>query len=200
MRVNDAITLPAPIPPAVARLRWVALAAAALLTAIGEFMLASLVGYPLYVAWLFPIALDIYAYCAFAAKARRDVAAALVLMIVCQALAHLVAVSVIPAHWSLVILVSAVPPIICWRIHHLAAHRTPIEVDADTAQLDNAVTADIVPDPVDEVPAKPQRPAAEIRQLAAAMKAVDPKITRRAIASKLNISERRLRYVLNAAA
>jgi len=107
---------------AVARLRWVALGAAELLAAHGEYDMATRIGVTPWLAWLFPIGLGVYAYCAFATRSRADVRAALGLMIACQALAHLLAVDVLPRHWTLVVTVSAVAPIICWRVHHLGEH------------------------------------------------------------------------------
>ncbi|MEU4214051.1 hypothetical protein [Actinoplanes sp. NPDC026623] len=194
------------MPISVARLRWVALTAAALLTAYGEFELATLVGFTPWLAWLLPIAMDVYAYCAFAARRRVDVLAALGLMIVCQALAHLLAAGIITPHWGLVVAVSAVAPIICWRVHHLGDH-APTRADltstppaaaalphAPQRQADKRTDS---PAPT-AAPAR-RRPIAETRQLAAQLTAAQPDITREGIAAELGITPRRLRAVLNAA-
>lgn len=191
MRDSDAIT----VPSSIVRLRWVALVAAALLTAYGEFELATLVGYTPWLAWLLPIALDVYAYCAFAIERRTDVLAALALMIFCQALAHLLAIGIIPAHWALVIGVSAVPPVICWRIHNLIGH------PAGAPDPREATPNDADVQPADAPAERPnrRRPIAQTRALAAQYLADEPELTREQVAARLGISPRRLRTVLNAA-
>lgn len=178
-------------------------AAAALLTAYGEFELATLVGYTPSLAWLLPVALDVYAYCAFTIDRRADVLAALALMIFCQALAHLLAIGMIPAHWALVIAVSAVPPVICWRIHSLVGHPTTapaaasIDGPAESPEVPVASAAD-VPGAAPTAP-RIRRPKGETRALAAEYLAAEPQITREQIAARLGITPRRLRMVLNAA-
>ena len=200
MRASDAIT----VPNSVARLRWVALIAAALLTAYGEFELATLVGFTPWLAWLLPIGLDVYAYCAFAIDRRADVLAALILMISCQALAHLLAIGIIPAHWALVVAVSAVPPVICWRIHNLVGHSATGTAAPSTRDLAESPEVPITGDaevPPDAAPAAPRmrRSKAQTRALAAEYLVAEPNLTREQIANRLGITPRRLRTVLNAA-
>lgn len=208
MRVTDATT----VPTSVQRLRWVALGAAALLTAYGEFELMTAIGITPWLAWLAPVGLDVYAYCAFAAGRRADVRAALTLMISCQALAHLLAAGVIPTHWSLVIAVSAVAPVVCWRVHHLAEHDTIHSTTTIEAVLAAPAAADPEDVPLTVEPeawqpkARQQtrlpegrRTPAETRKLAAEIMEVQPGITKKDIAAQLGISARRLRTVLAAA-
>lgn len=203
MRNADVTTTPA----AVRWLRWIALAAAALLTAHGEFQLAAHIGVTPWLAWLLPVGLDVYAFCAFAAGIQRDVRAALGLMIACQALAHLLTIGIIPAHWTLVIAVSAVAPIVCWRVHHLGEHHTPAPAAGETPP---EPAADPTPEPRVEPTAEPIKPrvaclpagrraTAETRALAVQIAAETPEITRKEIATRLGISERRLRTVLASA-
>ncbi|HEX8626746.1 MAG TPA: hypothetical protein VF755_01055 [Catenuloplanes sp.] len=206
----------------VRRVRWIALGSAELMSAVGEFHLATEIGIAPWLAWLLPVALGIYGYCAFAAGNRADVCAALALMVICQGLAHLLAVELIPRHWTLIIAVSAVAPIVCWRVHHLGQHtpEAPAPVDAAPVAGIRPVMVDKPAAPVPPIdapapiPAEPtaddsdhgaaptrpvRRPAAETRKLATEIAATEPGITREQLAARLNISPRRLRTVLNAA-
>lgn len=98
----------------------VAMAAAAALTAKGEWDLAVMVEYPKGIAWLLPVALDVYLATAAAKRARADVFIGLVLMMGCQVAVHLTGLvideragEVTP--WGLVVAVVCVPPIIALR-------------------------------------------------------------------------------------
>lgn len=118
---------------------WVAMYAAIALTASGEFELATLVGFPNWIAWAFPTAIDVYVIQAI--RRRRDVAAAISLGIVANALYHLAAaglfgVSKHSAHghetydakWWLIVGVAAVAPLIVWRVHRITeTHAAPEE-------------------------------------------------------------------------
>lgn len=101
-------------------LKWLSFAAATLLTATAEHDLAVMLGSDDLLAWAFPVMLDCYAAAAFMSRSRGNVAAAILLMIVCQGIAHVAGdhVSTILPVWVIVI-VSAVPPVILWRIHDL---------------------------------------------------------------------------------
>lgn len=106
---------------------WVALYAAVGLTASGEFQLAALAGFPGWIAWALPTAIDVYVIQAM--RRHRDVAAALVLMVGTNALYHLAAArlfGVTPdgvATWWLIVAVSAIAPLIVWRVHRITETR-----------------------------------------------------------------------------
>lgn len=106
---------------------WVALYAAIALTASGEFELAALVGFPSWIAWALPTAIDVYVVQAM--RRHRDVAGALVLMVATNAVYHLAASGLfgvtgagLPAWW-LVVLVAAIAPVIVWRVHRITEPR-----------------------------------------------------------------------------
>lgn len=147
---------PIVVPPAVRYGRWVAFAAAAALAASGEYQLAELAGWPWYVAWLLPVALDVYAYSSFATRRRADTLAALALMVCTNAAYHLAATGNIPAGWRLVVLVAALPPVICWRVHRLGEQperstNVPVGLNAAPDVQPSAPK----PEPVAEVPERP---------------------------------------------
>lgn len=211
--------------PAVRWLRWIAFGAAAALTASGEFELARLAGWPVWIAWLLPIALDVYSYASFATRRRADTLAALALMIATNAVYHLAATGIMPAGWQLVVMVAALPPVICWRVHRLGeAGHAP---DAPAAEVPAAavppvpvpVAAEVPPSsPASDVPAerklravpaerkrpevtasvRKRRPVEETRKLIAEYREEDPSISQRKLAERLGISDRQLRNVLAA--
>jgi hypothetical protein len=71
-----------------------------------------------YVAAGVPASLDIYAVRAM--RARRDVVAVVGAMIAVQAAAHLVASGHLTVSPALVVAVSAIAPLVLWRVHRLA--------------------------------------------------------------------------------
>lgn len=96
----------------------VAMAAAAALTAKGEWDLAVLVHYPMGIAWLLPVALDVYLATAAAKRATLDIVIGLLLMMGCQIAVHLVPVFITSGEqvpWGLVVVAVCVPPIIALR-------------------------------------------------------------------------------------
>ena len=99
-------------------LAWAALLAALAVTASGEWELARQCGMGAYVAAGVPASLDIYAVRAM--RARRDVAPAVAAMIAAQAAAHLVAAGRLGVSPGLVVAVSAIAPLVLWRVHRLA--------------------------------------------------------------------------------
>jgi hypothetical protein len=149
---------------------WIALWAAVGLTASGEYALARFVGFHDLVSALLPIGIDIYVIQAF--RRHRDVAAALVLMVLTNALVHLAeaglfGVETVPAPdgetafeptWWLIVLVSAIAPFIVWRVHRITetvpatsvAHTAgPAETVRETAAAPVAETApETTADPV----------------------------------------------------
>lgn len=117
----------------------VALAATIGLTASGEFALAQIAGWAPGIAWLLPLAIDVYVVQAF--RRHRDVAPALILMVVANAIYHLAAEGlfgvarahgkpVLDAHgsptpeWWLIVGVAAIAPLVMWRIHRITAPPT----------------------------------------------------------------------------
>ncbi|MGW1730107.1 hypothetical protein [Streptomyces sp. NPDC001999] len=96
-----------------------ALLAALVATASAEYELARACGFGAIVAGCIPGALDVYALRAFSVK--RDVPAVVVALIFTNALAHLVASHLIPVSVPLVVAVSAIAPLVLWRVKALSA-------------------------------------------------------------------------------
>ncbi|MFE0727928.1 hypothetical protein ACFW2X_06690 [Streptomyces antibioticus] len=113
-------------------LAWLALAAALAVTASAEYALARACGFGPWVAAGVPAALDIYAVRAL--RVHRDVLAVVVAMIAVNAASHLVSAQLLPISIPLVVAVSAIAPLVLWRVHALRAQ--PIasaQVHPDTA-------------------------------------------------------------------
>lgn len=111
---------------------WAALVAALVVTASAEYELARAAGFGTYVAAGVPAALDIYAVRAL--RARRDVAAVVLAMVAVNAASHLVAAGLLPVSVPLVVAVSAIAPLVLWRVHRLAEHieQVPAEQQVNT--------------------------------------------------------------------
>ncbi|MGY0067197.1 hypothetical protein ACWZEH_10265 [Streptomyces sp. QTS137] len=99
-------------------LLWAALAAVLAVLASAEYELAVACGFGTYVAAGVPAALDVYAIAAL--RARRDVFAVVCALIVVNAASHLVAVKLLPVSAPLVVAVSAIAPLVLWRVHRLS--------------------------------------------------------------------------------
>lgn len=105
----------------------IALAATIGLTASGEFALAQLAGWARELAWLLPVAIDVYVVQAF--RRHRDVAQALVLMVLANAVYHLASAGLFGVdakerpEWWLIVGVAAIAPFVMWRIHRMSAPR-----------------------------------------------------------------------------
>ncbi|MFD0394344.1 hypothetical protein ACFQ3Z_26555 [Streptomyces nogalater] len=106
-----------------------ALFAAIGLTASGEWSLAVLVGFPLLVAPLLPIAIDVYVIAAF--RRHRDTFTAISLMVIANVLVHLAEAGLfgvtgtgdnVRPTWWLVALVVSIGPFVLWRVHALRDH------------------------------------------------------------------------------
>jgi hypothetical protein len=118
-------------------LAWLALAAALAVTAHAEYELARACGFGSVVAAGVPAALDIYAVRAL--RVHRDVLAVVVAMIAVNAASHLVSAQLLPVSWPLVVAVSAIAPLVLWRVHALRAQPHVPAADApaaDTASAD----------------------------------------------------------------
>lgn len=99
-------------------LKWGALLFALVATASAEYELARQVGFNQWVAAAVPGALDIYTVRAL--RAHRDVLAAVAAMIGVNAASHLVTAGLLPVNVPLVVAVSAIAPLVLWRVHRLA--------------------------------------------------------------------------------
>lgn len=161
-------------------LAWGALAAALVGTASAEYALARAAGFGEWTAACVPAALDLYAVRAM--RAGRDVWAAVAAMVVTNALSHLVSARLITVEPWLVVAVSAIAPLVLWRVHRLAEHvPAPSEtaVPAPAAVPDRPAVAvervrprpvpDVVPDGARMLPivARPGTPPAEAEAVAA---------------------------------
>lgn len=150
-------------------LKWGALLFALVATASAEYELARQVGFNQWVAAAVPGALDIYTVRAL--RAHRDVLAAVAAMIGVNAASHLVTAGLLPVNVPLVVAVSAIAPLVLWRVHRLAGEdETPVEPNlVDVIHDVPAATVERVPEvyPVLEtaVPAVPQAVPAGVRLL-----------------------------------
>ncbi|MFF7982306.1 helix-turn-helix domain-containing protein [Streptomyces sp. NPDC007901] len=127
-------------------LKWGALIAALVATASAEYELALAVGFNTWVAAAVPGALDLYTVRAL--RTGREVLTAVVAMIGVNAASHLVTAGLLPVNVPLVVAVSAIAPLVLWRIHSLGT--------APDAPRDAQDTEDAVPSPA--VPSVPPRP------------------------------------------
>lgn len=138
-------------------LLWAALAAVLVVLASAEYQLAVACGFGRYVAAGVPAALDVYALAAL--RARRDVLAVVVTLIAVNAASHLVAVGLLPVSVPLVVAVSAVAPLVLWRVHRLGE-----AAPTDASALGNesvAAAVSAVPDAYPHVEVHRDTPAPE---------------------------------------
>lgn len=98
-------------------LLWAALAAVLVVLASAEYQLAVACGFGTYVAAGVPAALDVYAIAAL--RARRDVLVVVAVLVAVNAASHLVEVGLLPVNVPLVVAVSAIAPLVLWRVHRL---------------------------------------------------------------------------------
>jgi len=108
-------------------LKWVAAGFALVATASAEYEIARAIGMNEWVAIAVPGALD--AYVIRALRAHREVLTAVIAMVLVNAASHLVTAQILPLDWRLITAVSAIAPLVLWRVHAL---RTPAEVRTDT--------------------------------------------------------------------
>lgn len=145
-------------------LGWAALGAAIVVTASAEYQLARACGFGTWVAAGVPAALDIYAIRAL--RAHRDVLAVVVAMIAVNAAAHLVEAELLAVSWPLVVAVSAIAPLVLWRVHALR------ERPAEAAPEPVAEPAELRPEP-SSVPVVPAR----VRLLPVVARPAPPAVT-----------------------
>ncbi|MEE1763684.1 hypothetical protein [Streptomyces sp. SP18BB07] len=161
-------------------LLWAALVAVLVVLASAEYRLAVACGFGQYVAAGVPAALDVYALAAL--RARRDVLAVVAVLIGVNAASHLVEVGLLPVDVPLVVAVSAVAPLVLWRVHRLGEDHEeaapvpavsaapeaypPVEVQRDTPASESAEETPTLPVlgpflSLEELPRTPVYPAAE---------------------------------------
>ncbi|MFF2511697.1 hypothetical protein [Streptomyces sp. NPDC058086] len=137
-------------------LKWGALLFALVATASAEYELARQVGFNQWVAAAVPGALDIYTVRAL--RAHRDVLAAVAAMIGVNAASHLVTAGLLPVNVPLVVAVSAIAPLVLWRVHRLADEETTVvtaAVERDAVSPSKGAAEDrtpAVPVTVERVP------------------------------------------------
>ena len=126
-------------------LSWAALAAALVVTANAEYTLARECGYNQWVAGAVPGALDVYTVRAL--RSHRDVAASVIALVAVNAASHLLRAGMIPMHPALVIAVSAIAPLVLWRVHALRYpdHSRAASAEAHSVQSD--ASAEVQPTP-----------------------------------------------------
>ncbi|MFJ2259944.1 hypothetical protein ACIOKD_16650 [Streptomyces sp. NPDC087844] len=140
-------------------LLWAALAAVLTVLASAEYQLAVACGFGTYVAAGVPAALDVYALAAL--RARRDVFTVVCTLIAVNAASHLVEVGLLPVSVGLVVAVSAVAPLVLWRVHRLSEGQAePITAPAELVPEPvpapaEPITVERAPEPVDVAPAAP---------------------------------------------
>ncbi|GAA3854065.1 hypothetical protein GCM10023084_05350 [Streptomyces lacrimifluminis] len=126
-------------------LLWAALVAVLVVLASAEYQLAVACGFGTYVAAGVPAALDVYALAAL--RARRDVLAVVVVLIAVNAASHLVEVGLLPVNVQLVVSVSAIAPLVLWRVHRLS----------EAAPEPSEAATELPPEP-SSAPAEPAEP------------------------------------------
>lgn len=132
-------------------LLWAALAAVLVVLASAEYQLAVACGFGTYVAAGVPAALDVYALAAL--RARRDVFTVVCTLIAVNAASHLVEVGLLPVSVPLVVGVSAIAPLVLWRVHRLSeAAPTPLPEVYPPAEVQRDTPT---PEPVEQAPALP---------------------------------------------
>ncbi|WP_354641083.1 hypothetical protein [Kitasatospora camelliae] len=114
-------------------LAWLAMGAAVTVSAHGEWALAVESGFHPWVAAGLPLALDTYALRAL--RAGREVFAPVLGMIATNAAAHLLSAGVLRPDWRLIVLVSAIAPLVLWRVHVLHATETTVPVREPKTEL-----------------------------------------------------------------
>jgi hypothetical protein len=147
-------------------LLWAALVAVLVVLASAEYRLAVACGFGQYVAAGVPAALDVYALAAL--RARRDVLAVVAVLIGVNAASHLVEVGLLPVDVPLVVAVSAVAPLVLWRVHRLGEVEAepvpavpelrpePAEPEAElAAEAPEPITVERAPEPADAAPVGP---------------------------------------------
>ncbi|MCX5119193.1 hypothetical protein OG992_18570 [Micromonospora sp. NBC_00362] len=151
----------------------IALATAVLLTAKGEFDLAVLAHFAVWIAWLYPLMLDVYVITAFHKRRWLDVAISLALMLFSQIAVHLVPVFITEGEetpWGLVMAVACIAPIVVVRVKALTG-KTRAEREAE--ERDNSLAEDARKARAEAADADRKRAAAEVALRAEERKSAD---------------------------
>lgn len=98
-------------------LKWTAAGFALVATATAEYELARAIGMNEWIAAAVPGALD--AYVVRALRSGREVLTSVVAMVGVNAASHLVTAGILPVEWPLITAVSAIAPLVLWRVHAL---------------------------------------------------------------------------------
>lgn len=96
-------------------LMWAALLAALVGTASAEYALAVACGFNPWIAVCVPAALDVYTIRAM--RLRRDIGPAVIAIIIVNAVSHLVSSNHLEVSVPVVVGVSAIAPLVLWRLH-----------------------------------------------------------------------------------
>lgn len=124
---------------------WVAMVAAVVLTAKGEFDLAVLAHFDPWIAWMFPVMIDVYVIASFHRRRWADMVTSALLMIFCQIAVHLLPVYITEGEatpWGLVVAVACIAPIVVVRVKTLTGHtEAEIVAEQQAAQRDDELRA-----------------------------------------------------------
>ena len=124
---------------------WVAMTAAVVLTAKGEFDLAVLAHFTPKIAWMFPVMVDVYVITTFHRRRWKDMIISALLMIFCQIAVHLLPVYITAGEqtpWGLVVAVACIAPIVVVRVKMLTGHTTAeIAAEQQAAQRQDELRA-----------------------------------------------------------
>lgn len=221
---DQAIALPT-LPPSVLRAARIgiplAFVAAGALSFEGLFSLAMAVGWSKWLAWLLPIALDLYAAVSTAVwlnlpagheaakPAARNARVSISLTIGGNAIYHLVATGTLHIGWPLVLAVSTLPPLVAERLLHLVAllpKPSPEAVpETEAALLVEPEAEQAVPQRSSGTAPKTaslSNPTPKQREIIAALREADDMTTSEIIAAKLGVTDsyvRQIKRKLNAA-
>ncbi|MCI3930198.1 hypothetical protein [Streptomyces sp. AN091965] len=135
-------------------LGWSAMLACIVVTAHGEWSLAVACGYVTTVAAGLPIAIDAYAIRAM--RAGKEILPPVLLMVATNAGAHLVHGGMLRVTPWLIVLVSAIAPVVLWRVHALRRHESA-EPESTTDDIVISSPTPVV-EPVPETKPEPSRP------------------------------------------
>lgn len=140
-------------------LGWLAMGASVVVAAQGEWSLAVACGFGAWVAAALPVAIDAYAIRAM--QTGREVLPAVLLMIATNAASHLHSGGLLPVSPWLVVAVSAIAPLVLWRVHALrrpARQGTTAVSQRDT--MASSAVPEVFPAPVIESVPTPVSPVA----------------------------------------